>query len=35
MTCRIEEDDSIRTDHVVVVQHWLGDVKARSTDGLR
>ena len=31
----IKEDDSIRPDHVVVVQNWLGDVKARSTDGRR
>jgi Tol biopolymer transport system component len=31
----IKEDDSIRSDHVVVVQNWLGDVKARSTDGRR
>ncbi len=31
----IKEDDSIRSDHVVVVQNWLGDVKARSTDERR
>ena len=31
----IKEDDSIRSDHVVVAQNWLSDVKARSTDGRR
>ena len=26
----IKEDDSVRSDHIVVVQNWLGDVRARN-----
>ena len=26
----IKEDDSVRSDHIVVVQNWLDDVRARN-----
>jgi hypothetical protein len=31
----IKEDGSIRSDHIVVVQNWLGDVRARAVEGSR
>jgi len=31
----IREDDSVRSDHIVVVQHWLGEARARATDARR
>ena len=29
----IKEDGSIRTDHIVVVQNWLSEVRARNAEG--
>jgi WD40 repeat protein len=29
----IREDDSVRSDHIVVVQNWLSEMRARSADG--
>ena len=28
----IKEDDSVRSDHIVVVQNWLSDVRARNAE---
>src|SRR6185295_6419933 len=30
----IKEDASVRPDHIVVVQNWLSDVRARNADSL-
>jgi hypothetical protein len=29
----IKEDGSIRSDHIVIVQNWLNEVRARNADG--
>jgi len=29
----IKEDDSIRSDHIVIAQNWLSEVRARTADG--
>ena len=31
----IKEDGSVRSDHIVVVQNWLSEVRARNTEGRR
>jgi len=28
----IREDGSVRSDHIVVVQNWLGEARARGTE---
>jgi hypothetical protein len=28
----IREDDSVRSDHIVVVQNWLANARARGVD---
>jgi len=28
----IKEDDSVRSDHIVVVENWLRDVRARKAE---